>query len=159
MLSHISTIPNSKHWPGHDEISCIQGFSKRAIEIRSGGSQSKRDRQLSTRRTSHPAPGFFDIQINGYTGHDYTGPDLSAAAVEKIVRGVALSGTTRHLATIITAPRERIAKNCGAIATAVRKNRLCVSQSREFTSKGPYIASEDGPRGARRPQPRSQAEF
>ena len=146
MMSYILT-PNT----GEDTMkySGIECFSNQAIEIEVAGTRISAIRHLSTRQDLPIlAPGFFDIQINGYTGHDYTGPDLSAAAVEKIVRGVALSGTTRHLATIITAPRERIAKNCGAIAAAVRKNRLVRSAVPGIHIEGPYIASEDGPRGA-----------
>jgi len=93
-------------------------------------------------------PGFIDLQINGYAGVDYSSPDLDAAKIEKVVRAIAVSGTTRHLATIITGPRERITANCRAIAAAMKANRLVGTAVCGIHIEGPFIASEDGPRGA-----------
>jgi N-acetylglucosamine-6-phosphate deacetylase len=100
-------------------------------------------------------PGFFDIQINGYAGIDYSSAGLSAggteAAIEQItalVRAIARSGTTRHLATIITNGTERIVANCAAIAAAVRRSPLLAAAVVGIHVEGPFISSLDGPRGA-----------
>lgn len=93
-------------------------------------------------------PGFIDLQVNGYAGVDYSAPGLGATAVETVVRAVAASGTTRHLATIITGPRERMTANCAAIATAVRENPLVRAAVPGIHVEGPFISPDEGPRGA-----------
>jgi N-acetylglucosamine-6-phosphate deacetylase len=111
-------------------------------------------------------PGFIDVQVNGYAGIDYSGAGLDAApgrgtgsaagapeeAVEKVVRAIAASGTTRHLATIITGPRDRITANCGAIVAAVRKSKLVQTAVLGIHIEGPFISPVDGPRGAHDPK-------
>lgn len=103
-------------------------------------------------------PGFLDIQINGYDGIDYSGADFAAggpAAVADrmttLVRAVARSGTTRHLATIITNGTERIATNCAAVAAAVRADPVLAEAVVGIHVEGPFISSLDGPRGAHEP--------
>lgn len=104
-------------------------------------------------------PGFIDLQVNGFAGIDYSGAGWEAVhaggtdsaaddAVEKVVRAIAASGTTRHLATIITGPRERIATNCAAIAAAVSRSPLVRTAVPGIHLEGPYISPVDGPRGA-----------
>jgi N-acetylglucosamine-6-phosphate deacetylase len=111
-------------------------------------------------------PGFIDLQVNGYAGIDYSGtgldgmpqgaegaipqapPHPAGGAVEQVVRAIAASGTTRHLATIITAPRSRITANCAAIAAAVRKSPLVKTAILGIHIEGPFISPLDGPRGA-----------
>lgn len=98
------------------------------------------------------APGFVDIQVNGYGGVDYSGPTLSAEGVDSVIRALAAAGTTRHFPTIITNSQERICRNLSvlheaAVTTPQRRAALA-----GFHVEGPYISSEDGPRGAHDPQ-------
>jgi N-acetylglucosamine-6-phosphate deacetylase len=62
------------------------------------------------------APGFLDIQINGYAGVDYSGNELALEAISRLCKSLAGTGTTRHFPTIITNPYERIItvfRRCG----------------------------------------------
>jgi N-acetylglucosamine-6-phosphate deacetylase len=100
-------------------------------------------------------PGFFDIQVNGYAGIDYSGVALAgqgheaaAESMTALVRAIARSGTTRHLATIITNGAERIIANCAAVAAGVRKSPLLAAAIMGIHIEGPFISSLDGPRGA-----------
>jgi N-acetylglucosamine-6-phosphate deacetylase len=93
-------------------------------------------------------PGFIDLQLNGFAGIDYSAPGLDAAAIERLIRAVAASGTTRHLATIITGPRERIVESCRAVCAAARASALVRTAVAGIHVEGPFLSAEDGPRGA-----------
>jgi N-acetylglucosamine-6-phosphate deacetylase len=117
-------------------------------------------------RLPYICPGFIDLQVNGYAGIDYSAaglgaisgggtgftPDAPEGDVERVVRAIAASGTTRHLATIITGPRDRITANCGAIAAAVRNSTRVRTAVPGIHIEGPFISPVDGPRGAHDPR-------
>lgn len=94
------------------------------------------------------SPGFFDIQINGHQGIDYSGEDLSPEKVLEVCRSVAKTGTTRHLATIITRPQDRILANLRVIAEARKRYSFVRAAILGIHLEGPFISEEDGPRGA-----------
>jgi N-acetylglucosamine-6-phosphate deacetylase len=94
------------------------------------------------------APGLFDAQVNGYRGSDYSGDDFDAAAARRIADALAAAGTTQHLATIITSPPRRIVRNIEVLAAAVRADEDLAAAIPGIHIEGPFIASEDGPRGA-----------
>jgi N-acetylglucosamine-6-phosphate deacetylase len=93
-------------------------------------------------------PGFIDIQLNGFAGIDYSSPGLDTARIEQVIRAVGASGTTRHLATIITSPRGTITSNCAAIAKARRESPLAHCGIIGIHIEGPFISPQDGARGA-----------
>lgn len=94
------------------------------------------------------APGLFDAQVNGYAGDDYSSPSMNGETAERITAAIAASGTTQHMATIITAPRDRITGNLATLAAAVRGSKDLAAAIPGFHLEGPCIAAEDGPRGA-----------
>ncbi len=94
------------------------------------------------------SPGFFDLQVNGYAGNDYNSPDLSTAEIRRIVDLLAESGTTGHLATVITGPTKRIESNLRTIAGAIAADSLLAEAIRGIHLEGPYISAEEGARGA-----------
>ena len=93
-------------------------------------------------------PGFIDLQLNGFAGIDYSSPGLGRAEIEKVIRAVGVSGTVRHLATIVTGSRGGIAESCAAIAKARRESVLARTAVVGIHIEGPYISPQDGPRGA-----------
>lgn len=98
------------------------------------------------------SPGFIDIQVNGYRGSDYSGADFGQEQLESIVADLAVSGTTRHFPTIITAPYARILKNLSLIAEVVGASAELRAIIPGIHLEGPYISAEDGPRGAHDPE-------
>ena len=54
--------------------------------------------------------GFFDIQVNGYKGSDYSLEDFSEEHLRNFTANLAASGTTQHIPTIVSSPQERIVK-------------------------------------------------
>jgi N-acetylglucosamine-6-phosphate deacetylase len=91
--------------------------------------------------------GFLDLQVNGYMGKDYSTPDLDAEDIETIISCLAVSGTTRHMATIISNPGDRILRNLRVIAEFVRKNPGRRSALAGVHIEGPFVSGDDGPRG------------
>ncbi len=102
--------------------------------------------------TSDPLPylatGFFDIQVNGYRGHGYSHENLSEETINNIIAALDASGTTHHLPTLVTLPDERLLDNLQTIARAVKLSEDIGSAIAGIHIEGPYISTEDGPRGA-----------
>jgi N-acetylglucosamine-6-phosphate deacetylase len=93
------------------------------------------------------APGFIDLQVNGYAGVDYNSPD---APIDEIARSIDTQrscGVTRLFPTVITGSKENI---CGSLRNLAKaKSRLREGVSLEaFHVEGPWISADDGPRGA-----------
>ncbi len=93
------------------------------------------------------APGLIDIQINGYVGVDFSGPDLTVEGVKKATKALWKAGVTSYFPTIITSDIERIKKNFAILAKA--KNDPEIEKSIPgFHLEGPYISPIAGFRGA-----------
>lgn len=93
-------------------------------------------------------PGLVDVQVNGYGGHDVNADDLSPGDVADLVRELWRHGTTTLCPTIITAPEDRIVRNLRVIAAAREADPLVRHAIPAVHVEGPYLAPEDGPRGA-----------
>lgn len=100
------------------------------------------------------APGFIDLQVNGYRGIDYSAEMISPDDVAEIVSLLATSGTTTHVPTIITNSRERILQSIATVAAGLASPRAAELPGgidgavAGIHIEGPYISEEDGPRGA-----------
>jgi len=94
------------------------------------------------------APGLVDLQVNGYRGIDFNGPELTAEQVETACRELLLSGVTTFWPTVITGPPERVSRNLRVLAGAVDSGGLATSMIGGIHLEGPFISPEDGPRGA-----------
>jgi len=97
------------------------------------------------------APGFLDMQVNGALYSDYHLEDFSADMAEQIVAYLDGSGTTQHIATIVTSPKERILHNLRTLLSAMAADRNLESAIPGIHIEGPFISGEDGPRGAHDP--------
>lgn len=95
--------------------------------------------------------GFLDMQVNGYMGSDYSLEDLNLKHIEKIFSHLAASGTSCHIPTIVTRPRDLLLRNLELIRKAREKSPLLAAAIPAVHIEGPYISSEDGPRGAHDP--------
>ena len=94
------------------------------------------------------SPGFFDVQVNGYNGIDYSLSPLRPEHVRNIAVEMAQSGVTKHVATIVTSPQKRILENLTLIARQVKTEGALEGAVAGAHLEGPYISDEDGPRGA-----------
>jgi N-acetylglucosamine-6-phosphate deacetylase len=93
-------------------------------------------------------PGFIDIQINGFAGIDFNHPDFDGDSLVPVCKALLRTGVTRFCPTLITANRERLTRNIGEIVKACEKHPPVKSMVLGIHLEGPYIAPEDGPRGA-----------
>ncbi len=93
------------------------------------------------------APGFVDLQVNGYAGVDYCSPGASLEDIARSLRAQFATGVTRLFPTVITGSRETM---CAALAMLAHARReLPEGEALEgFHAEGPFISAEDGPRGA-----------
>jgi N-acetylglucosamine-6-phosphate deacetylase len=66
------------------------------------------------------APGYVDLQVNGYGGVDFTSPDLTVEDIHGVTRTLAQAGVSAYCPTVITAPDEVYRHNLPLLAEAMR---------------------------------------
>lgn len=102
--------------------------------------------------TDFLAPGFIDVQVNGFAGVDYNDPQSSPEAISRSIRKMFATGVTRFFATVITGSKERMANSLHNLARAkgeFLRSGLPEGESMEaFHVEGPHISPTEGPRGA-----------
>ena len=98
------------------------------------------------------APGFIDLQVNGFAGVDYNEPAASHEAILGSIRTMFKTGVTRFFATVITGSEDRITKSLANLVAAkhefARSGMPEANAMEAFHVEGPHISPEDGPRGA-----------
>ena len=93
------------------------------------------------------APGFVDIQVNGFGGVDFNDPRVSIADLGRALDAMFATGVTRCLPTIITGPPDSMVaclRNLRGAQVELPHGRAIAG----FHIEGPHIWAEDGPRGA-----------
>jgi N-acetylglucosamine-6-phosphate deacetylase len=93
------------------------------------------------------APGWIDLQVNGFAGVDYNDPHASHEEIARSIRVLFSTGVTRFYPTVITGSPEGME---GALRNLARaRESLTDGEAMEgFHVEGPFISGEDGPRGA-----------
>lgn len=94
------------------------------------------------------APSLVDIQVNGFMGFDLNVEPLTPTDVCAIVRALWSVGTGFFCPTVVTASSQRISHALLAIVQACKYEALASRSVIGIHLEGPYISSEDGPRGA-----------
>jgi len=99
------------------------------------------------------APGFIDLQVNGYAGHDFNigawagrgEADLSPAPV---FESAARAGTALLCPTVTTNSREAMTAALRSLACSLDESPRLARATPGIHVEGPYLSAEDGPRGA-----------
>jgi N-acetylglucosamine-6-phosphate deacetylase len=93
------------------------------------------------------APGFVDLQVNGFAGVDYNSPVAALEEIARSIRAIFSTGVTRFFPTVITGSPEDM---LGALRNLARaRETLQEGLAMEaFHVEGPHISVYDGPRGA-----------
>ena len=94
------------------------------------------------------APGFVDIQINGYGGQEFSSLELTPSRVADIVRKHYSFGVTRVCPTLTTQSFQVMRHGVAAIAAACDESSEIAQAVAGIHLEGPYFSTEDGPRGA-----------
>jgi len=93
------------------------------------------------------APGFIDLQVNGFAGVDYCNPSAPQDEIARSLEVLFSTGVTRLFPTVITGSPEAM---LGALRNLARARRE-LRHGRAFEGfhvEGPHISPHDGPRGA-----------
>lgn len=93
-------------------------------------------------------PGLTDAQVNGYDGVDFNTGPLAPADVWHVARALLAQGVTRFLPTVITNQPEKILGLLEQIHRACHDDTGLAQHIPGIHLEGPFIAPEDGPRGA-----------
>jgi N-acetylglucosamine-6-phosphate deacetylase len=93
------------------------------------------------------APGFIDLEVNGYAGVDYNDPAASQEQIAHSLRAQFATGVTRLFPTVITGPPQAMSA-CLRNLAAARGLADGGEAIEGFHVEGPHISAEDGPRGA-----------
>jgi N-acetylglucosamine-6-phosphate deacetylase len=94
------------------------------------------------------APSFFDIQVNGCLGISFNSDKLTAEEVHRVVETCRRHGTGGFCPTLITAGTEALTHGFATLARMCDGDPELARTILAFHLEGPYIAAEDGPRGA-----------
>ena len=93
------------------------------------------------------APGWIDLQVNGFAGVDYNDPQTPLDEIARSIHALYATGVTRFYPTVITGGPEEMRASLRNLARA--KDALREGGAMDgFHVEGPYISAEDGPRGA-----------
>lgn len=94
------------------------------------------------------APGFFDLQINGYGGVWFSDEKLTADEVLEVLAAYRGRGVTRLFPTLITNSHEALVHGFATIRAACEREAWADAMVAGCHLEGPFISAEDGPRGA-----------
>jgi N-acetylglucosamine-6-phosphate deacetylase len=93
------------------------------------------------------APGFIDLQVNGFAGVDYCSGNSSLEEIGRSIREQFATGVTRIYSTVITGSEADMQAAFRNIVKA--KRELPEGDAFEaIHAEGPFISAETGPRGA-----------
>ena len=93
------------------------------------------------------APGWIDIQVNGFAAVDYNNPATPHEEIGRSVGVLLSTGVTRFYPTVITGAPDSMAGALRNLAAA--RESLALGEIMDgFHVEGPHISPEDGPRGA-----------
>jgi N-acetylglucosamine-6-phosphate deacetylase len=135
------------------KIQGISVFTSQPIAVEWEGQTIREVAGIESRdRLPYLSPGFLDMQVNGYNGSDYSLEDFNPDHLANIIDSMAKSGTTQHVPTIVSCPQERILRNLAVIAAEIERSREIDGAIAGIHIEGPFISSEDGPRGAHDPE-------
>ncbi len=93
------------------------------------------------------APGWIDLQVNGFAGVDFNDPHTGHEEMARSIGVLFSTGVTRFYPTVITGAPEEME---GALRNLARaRESLADGEAMDgFHVEGPFISGEDGPRGA-----------
>jgi N-acetylglucosamine-6-phosphate deacetylase len=94
------------------------------------------------------APGFVDLQINGYGGYDINAQPLGEDTLSHMIRSIWREGVTTCFPTVITNGPEAILATMKTIAKSCDRDQVVEDGIGGIHLEGPFISPEDGPRGA-----------
>jgi N-acetylglucosamine-6-phosphate deacetylase len=93
------------------------------------------------------APGFIDLQVNGFAGVDFNAPTAPHEEIQRAIGATFSTGVTRFYPTVITGAPDAMLAALRNLAAA-RESLTDGNAMEAFHVEGPHISPDDGPRGA-----------
>lgn len=91
-------------------------------------------------------PGFVDLQINGFAGVDFSGPDLTPDDMARVGEALLERGIVAYCPTLITSPLSVYERNLPIVTAAAESSSG--ARILGIHLEGPFLNPTDGPRGA-----------
>jgi N-acetylglucosamine-6-phosphate deacetylase len=101
-----------------------------------------------TLTADYVAPAFFDLQINGAAGIDFSSDRLQPESVYSVIERCRAHGVGAFCPTLITNSFEALRHGFTTLARCVASDVVAAAAIPVFHLEGPYLSPEDGPRGA-----------
>jgi N-acetylglucosamine-6-phosphate deacetylase len=92
-------------------------------------------------------PGFVDLQVNGFRGTDFSGPELTTDTFAQCCRAVLANGCSAFLVTLITGPIHAYQRNLPLIASVIKRDEFRGALL-GIHLEGPFISAKPGAVGA-----------
>jgi N-acetylglucosamine-6-phosphate deacetylase len=128
----------------------IAGMGYARLEIRDANIASVEVLGPPKPNTMFISPGFIDIQVNGFSGIDFSSPSLTATEVVRLLPCLWKTGVTTFCPTLITNSHDKLLKSISVLEEARRLDPSFESAVPCYHLEGPYI-SPLGSRGAHDP--------
>jgi N-acetylglucosamine-6-phosphate deacetylase len=94
------------------------------------------------------APALFDLQINGCRGISFNSPKLTFEGVRTVVDECRTHGIGGLLPTLVTNSSAALTHGFTTLCRAIETDPVVAAAVPGFHLEGPFIAGDDGPRGA-----------
>lgn len=94
------------------------------------------------------APGFVDLQLNGYGGQQFSSAELTVEHATAILGTYLSFGTTRVCPTVTTQSADVLEHSIRTLVAATAADSRIKRLVAGIHVEGPYISPQDGPRGA-----------
>jgi len=98
------------------------------------------------------APGLIDIQVNGMGGFNLNSDKVSPDNLLGTVKAQHREGVTRFCPTVVTGQQKHMVESIRAVVEACESDPISDYAVIGIHVEGPFISSEDGPRGAHNPE-------
>src|SRR5579871_6723987 len=121
--------------------------TRESIEVEFDAAIAHVDPLLAGDATDWIAPGFVDLQVNGFAGVDYNSPAATHEEIARSLHVIFSTGVTRFFPTVITAAPDSMLAALRNLAAA-RESLADGPAMEAFHVEGPHISPDDGPRGA-----------
>ncbi|MGP4039715.1 N-acetylglucosamine-6-phosphate deacetylase [Gracilibacillus sp. D59] len=125
--------------------------TKKPIQVTLNADKIERIEEFDSDRNDYLpiiTPGLVDLQINGFKGIDFNATSLSKEMIKDVTRALFEEGVTTYYPTVITNGDKEIEKAVYEISQACKEDEMISKTIAGIHLEGPFISSEDGPRGA-----------
>ena len=94
------------------------------------------------------SPGWVDVQVNGFAGHDINAPEVRPDSVALLARRLWAEGVAAFYPTVVTASVDHITNCLRNIARAIETEPDARTSILGIHLEGPYLSPAEGTRGA-----------